>query len=252
MMGKRTRIGMQRMVVAAIGLAHAAHAQVLIDDDFSTGRAGWYRSSASSVAVSGGWLQQTKTTAAGFPQLVRHFDSTTLKIGDRLELEFTMQLPSASVGMGWSHGLYNSGGQKIVADNWSADNDTKFSAWVGYDVSHALNSALRDQYIYQRVGGVNNLYGSGGRSELVKVQRNNGISGNTPFTVKMKIEYKAANEMVITSTVNGQTITVTHTAPVTTFDSFSSFPYVAKDGSFSLDIVKLERIPPKGTVVAIR
>ena len=201
-------------------------------------------------------------TASGTP--------TTIAVGERLELSFTLALTGTGDFSGsasaFRFGLFNSGGSRVTNDFVNTgtpgiESGATFTGWRGYTAETPATTALNGQVFRIRERIATNpvqpgLFSGGAYATVPNTvpgtDTENVFAFNTPYNAQLSLE-RTLTGITITSRIGTSSIIqVTDTTlPVVAFDTVAFFAVEGLSYDLSFDNVKVELIPePSGAVLA--
>jgi len=252
----KTSMKFEKFVVAALlflGLGVGfASAGTVFSDSFSDGNRtsspSWYIAGTTSigsesVSASTGWSVTSASSTSAF-NIVSYLTAAgtpvALSIGDSLSLSFTVSATTvpgaASARQGVRFGLLNSGGNQLAADQTNASLST-FTNYSGYSSFYSLQSALDPSgfTLDQRTSTTSTSLMGGAANTILATASSSTAAANTVYNATLTLQYVSATQMVVSSTVNGNTLTYTASSNlVTSFDTLALF-LSGQNGTVTLD-----------------
>jgi len=220
---------------AALAFAAPASAAVrtLVNDGFidggrtngvDAGDIAWYSlgadtATANTVVVnnsftSGQALRFTGTSANNYA--VGNFSAVTLAaVGDYIEFSVQMRFTGTSTG-GPMIGLFDSKGTFQTADGFGATNFTAVANDVGYKAIKSFPNSTSD-FVIKSQNALSSFNSANGTT-LETGTSGGAVALNTLYSMAFRAELLAGDQLSITSTFNGATVTTTTGALTKTFD----------------------------------
>jgi hypothetical protein len=239
--------------------------QVLLNDNFSDGErltqnppnsVHWYSGGLSNnVSASSDALVFTGDVGGSTPGSIHggglaYFTAAgspfSLSIGQSMTLSFDYsygQIDSADWHL--EFGLFNSGGARTATDD-TGFNSSSFNAYTGYAAAGVLGpdpSGPGRFKIAERNLTANNLLSTLSYTILgSNVKQTGGASAGITYDASLTLYYADATDMILTSVIDGETLTRTVTGGLfTSFDTVGIFA-PGTPGSFTFDDVNVSVI----------
>lgn len=203
------------LAACSLGAA-AAHAQVLLDDDWSDGdltkgselEGAWFGTSGSNAieVTSGGMILVSGTSGRGIHGV---FNEGSLGVGDVLTFSFTFTTPASIApdiggekGEGFRVGLFDSNGANMnqphsySSSNPNAELDLPIGYWLGIDVGTEANDFNFRERLTPATSGVDNsgrllatsAEGSGFIGLAEGIEGSYNLVANTTYTGVFSVE----------------------------------------------------------------
>ena len=212
----------------------------------------WYNSNPLTIRYTAG---ESVGAWDGHHLVAYLTDSGTLDLqpGETLEVEYDLQMiGTAAEGSGKQAGLrfgfYDSGGQRVTADDQNTANDL-FLDYTGYTAYANINAGETAMTLLQRnpeSGNTNLLNSVDAHDALASDLGERGgsfVDGET-YTVTLSIEHTAEGEITLTTSITGGDLTGyfgTVTVSENLVNSFDTFAVLASNGvNTEYDLTRVE------------
>lgn len=239
--------------------------QVLLNDNFSDGErltqnppgsAHWYSGGLSNNVSAGsdalvfsgdsGGSTPGSIHGGGLAYFTAAGSPFSLSIGQSMTLSFDYSYGQTdSTDWHFEFGLFNSGGSRTATDNTSFNNSI-FNAYTGYVVAGVLGpdpSGPGRYKIAERNSTANNLLTTSSYTILgSNIKQTGGVSAGITYDASLTLYYADATDMILTSVIDGETLTRTVTGGLfTSFDTVGIFA-PGTPGTFTFDDVNVSVI----------
>jgi len=208
------RIGLLGAAVAAIGLAPLAQADTVFEDDFSdNNRDGWHltRSGSFTVDVSGGEFVATLGTKGGYLAITNIPSVTLSEVGHSITVTATVS-STASAGLAYGIGLFNSNGTVTTADNtvgaFNTSQDWSDDSGIGVLAAAGTGNQNELKYDDGTTGG-GPLFGGASFGSFGGGKGIDDADGDD--SVELTISYVSSTELSAIYKRNGETVIDTAT-----------------------------------------
>ena len=215
-------------------------ADTLISDNFSDGSrsnrslpnsAQWFSGGAgantyvtnnSSLAITG-----LTGSGLGIQGVATSFESPgtelSLTVGESLTLSFNYNYAlTSNTDIGFGFGFYNTGGKQVAADG-TGFNSALFNGWTGYSAFGIFGGTDSSSYgrfhLAQRTTTANNLQTPLTTGVLATTHQTAGLLPNTWYAATLTLTYATSSSMVLTASIGGETLSVTNTPALSSFDT---------------------------------
>ncbi len=232
----------------------------LIDDTFSNGNRtsdpAWYwRTNLTSDRVdsvaSNAWTVGN-STGSGNGYVVTYFTPTTIGVEETMTFSFDFSYDigaSTTITNHFRFGLFNSNGSKVSADGGTTD--PAFNSDLGYGVYSYLISEEGGTYtLEERTATNDTLWSSSAFPGTLAADPDGSgpTSADTTYTATLTLTRTIDDELIVTSSINGRTLTYTDTSPGNlTFDMISMYAGGANGALTYSNIEVSTAIPEPGT-----
>ncbi len=146
----------------------------------------------------------------------------SLTVGETLTLSFNYYYAAnATQDYSFGFGFYNTSGHQLTADG-TGFNSSIFNSWTGYSgfgIFGADPSGLGRFHLAQRVTTANNLLTPFQAGTLATTHQTDGLLPNTWYTAVLRLNYATSTSMILSASIGGETLSVTNTPALSSFDT---------------------------------